>query len=143
MATIQRSALVQYTAEQMFDLVNDIASYPKFMKGCGSAEVLEEEEGHLIGKLSLSRGGISQTFITHNTLSRPDTINMRLVEGNFSNFSARWVFLPLTDTASKISLHMNLEFRAGLMDMALEKLFNSSANDLVDSFVERARQVYR
>ncbi|HAG72192.1 MAG TPA: ubiquinone-binding protein [Gammaproteobacteria bacterium] len=143
MATIQRSALVQYTAEQMFDLVNDIASYPEFMIGCDSAVVLEEDDDHLIGKLSLSRGGMSQTFTTHNSLLRPETINMRMVEGNFSKFSARWVFLPLSDTASKMSLHMTFEFRAGLVDMALEKLFSSSANDLVAQVVERAKLVYR
>jgi ribosome-associated toxin RatA of RatAB toxin-antitoxin module len=143
MATIQRSALVQYTVEQMFDLVNDIASYPEYMQGCEAAEVLEEDDDHLIGKLSLSRGGVSQDFTTHNTLTRPDTINMRMVEGKFSSFSARWVFLSLSDTASKVSLHMTFEFRPGLVDMALEKLFSSTANDLVDSVVERAKQVYR
>lgn len=143
MATIQRSALVQYTAEQMFDLVNDIASYPEFMQGCEAAEVIEEDDDHLIGKLSLSRGGVSQNFTTHNTIVRPDTIDMRMVEGKFSSFSARWVFLPLSDTASKVSLHMTFEFRAGLVDMALEKLFSSTANDLVASIVERAKHIYR
>lgn len=143
MSTIQRSALVQYSAEQMFDLVNDIASYPQFMQGCESAEVLEADDDHLVGKLSLSKGGLSQTFTTHNSLMRPEAISMRLVEGNFSSFSARWVFLPLSDDACKISLHMTFEFSSGLMDRALQALFNSSANALVDSVVERAKHVYR
>lgn len=143
MSTIQRSALVQYSAEQMFDLVNDIASYPQFMQGCDLAEVLEQDDDHLIGKLSLSKAGMSQTFTTHNSLMRPEAISMKLVEGNFSSFSARWVFLSLSDKACKISLHMTFEFSSGLMDMALQAMFNSSANALVDSVVERAKQIYR
>lgn len=142
MAIIQRSALVEYTVEQMFDLVNDIASYPEFMQGCDSAEVLEQSEDCLIGKLSLSKGGVSQTFTTRNSLQRPESITMQLVEGNFSSFSARWVFLPLSDAASKISLHMVFEFKPGLVDMTLEKMLSSAANSLVDSLVERAKQVY-
>lgn len=142
MSSIQRSALVQYTAEQMFDLVNDVASYPKFMQGCDAAEVLEQDDDHLIGKLSLSKGGMKQTFTTHNALVRPETISMKLVEGEFSRFSARWMFLPLTESACKISLHMNFEFNSGLMDIALQAMFNSSANALVDSVVDRAAEIY-
>ena len=40
MVTISQSALLPYSAEQMFALVNDIAAYPQFMQGCLNAEVL-------------------------------------------------------------------------------------------------------
>ena len=45
MQHIQRSALVNHSAEQMFDLVNDIEAYPRFMPGCRGARVLEASEG--------------------------------------------------------------------------------------------------
>src|SRR5690554_4706000 len=32
MTTISRSALVMYSAEQMFDVVNDVRSYPELME---------------------------------------------------------------------------------------------------------------
>ena len=34
MARINRSALVMFSAEQMYHLVNDVASYPQFLPGC-------------------------------------------------------------------------------------------------------------
>ena len=126
----------------MFDLVNDVESYPTFMQGCHKAEVLEQHGNVVIGKLSLGKAGISQTFVTRNVLDEPESIHMELVEGNFDKFDAQWDFLQLTDTACKVSLHMEFEFRTGLVDLALEALFNASSNSLVDALVKRAHQVY-
>jgi ribosome-associated toxin RatA of RatAB toxin-antitoxin module len=142
MASINRSALVEYSAEQMFDLVNDVNSYPKFMQGCTSAKVLSESDEELIGELCLSKAGISQQFTTRNQLHRPTHIDMELVEGNFSNFQARWSFDALTESACKVSLHMEFEFKSSIVDFAAEKLFSASANNLVDALVSRAHNIY-
>ncbi len=142
MTSINRSALVEYSAEQMFDLVNAIEHYPEFMQGCSSAKVLTRSETELVGELCLSKAGISQRFTTRNLLQRPKLIDMSLVEGGFSKFKSQWKFDALTDSACKVSLEMDFEFKTGLMNYAAEKLFSSSANNLVDAMVQRAKQVY-
>ena len=142
MTSINRSALVEYSAEQMFDLVNDIEHYPAFMQGCVSAKVLSESDTELVGQLRLSMGGIGQQFTTRNLLFRPERIEMTLVEGDFSNFAATWTFDALTESACKISLTMEFEFRSLFMSFAAGPLFSSSANNLVDAIVQRAHKVY-
>lgn len=142
MTSINRSALVEYSAEQMFDLVNAIEHYPEFMQGCVSARVISQTDTELVGELRLSKAGISQQFTTRNVLSRPERIDMSLVEGSFKNFSSTWTFDALTENACKVSLAMEFEFKSGLMDFAAEKLFSSSANNLVDAIVKRAHEVY-
>lgn len=142
MASIHRSALVEYSSEQMFDLVNDIGKYPSYMIGCSQATVLERSENELTGRLCLSKAGIKQEFTTRNKLNRPHTIDMELVEGNFKSFSSRWTFESLTDNACKVSLHMEFELDLGLGDFAAEKFLGTSVNSLVDSLVMRAKQVY-
>ena len=142
MTSINRSALVEYSAEQMFDLVNDIERYPKFMQGCTSAKVLSESDTELVGELCLSKAGISQQFTTKNILLRPERIDMSLVEGGFKNFTSQWTFAPLTEGACKMSLAMEFEFKSGLMGFAAEKLFSSSANNLIDAIMRRAHEVY-
>ena len=142
MTSIERSALVEYSAEKMFELVNDVAKYPEFMSGCSEARIISQTETELVGELCLSKAGISQRFTTKNTLHRPTHIDMSLVQGNFSSFSAQWQFKALTDSACKLSLQMDFEFKSGLLDYAAQKLFSSSANNLVDAIVERAKLVY-
>ena len=142
MTSINRSALVEYSAEQMFDLVNDIEHYPQFMQGCVSAKVLSQSDTELIGELRLAKAGISQQFTTKNVLLRPERIDMDLVEGGFKSLSSQWTFEALTTNACKVSLAMEFEFKSGLMGFAAEKLFSSSANNLVDAIVQRAHEVY-
>lgn len=142
MPSINRTALVEYSAEQMFALVNDIGKYPEFMQGCLAAKVISSNELELVGQLTLSKAGLSQTFTTRNQLEFPSHIEMRLEEGNFSRFSSAWDFEPLSESACKISLSMEFEFGLGLMDFAGGSLFNSSASNLVDAVVKRAELLY-
>ena len=142
MASIKRSALVQYSADQMFDLVNDIEKYPDFMLGCVEAVVIDRDDESIVGKLKLSRAGITQEFTTKNLLKRPNSIEMQLVEGKFKTFSAQWSFDVLSDDACKVALSMDFEFDSFFIDIAAEKLLMSSANSLVDAIVIRAKETY-
>jgi len=142
MAQVSRSALIGYSAQQMFDLVNDIEQYPQFMQGCRSARILSLSDTELVGELSLAKAGITQTFVTRNTLCAPSRIEMKLEEGNFSQFSAVWQFDALTDAACKVSFEMAFEFKYSLVDKAVGKLVSGSANSLVDALVDRAKLVY-
>jgi len=142
MTRIDRSALVNFSAEQMYALVNDIENYPQFMQGCTAARVITASEEELVGELTLSRAGIRQTIVTRNVLTPGRAMTMELVEGAFSFFSATWRFNPLAEEACKVSLEMEFEFTGGLLDYAMEKLFHHSANNLVDALVQRAQLVY-
>ncbi|MBW8833840.1 MAG: ubiquinone-binding protein, partial [Burkholderia sp.] len=35
MADVQKTVLIRHSAEQMFDLVTDVADYPNFLPWCG------------------------------------------------------------------------------------------------------------
>ena len=142
MALIHRTALVEYSVDQMFDLVNDIEKYPEFMHGCVEAEVISRHDNEIVGRLCLSKAGVKQVFTTKNLLNRPHSIEMNLVEGKFKKFRSRWRFEALQENACKVSLHMEFEFDSGLADFAAEKLLSSSANSLVDSLVSRAKVTY-
>jgi len=142
MAHVSRSALIGYSAQQMFDLVNDIEQYPQFMQGCRSSRVISKSDKELVGELSLAKAGVTQTFVTRNSLIAPSRIEMKLEEGNFSKFSAVWQFEALTEAACKVSFEMEFEFKYGLVDLAVGKLLSGSANNLVDALVDRAKLVY-
>ena len=141
MQHIQRSALVNHTAEQMFDLVNDIEAYPSFMPGCRGARVLEATESELVGELQLGAAGVEQR-LTRNRLERPHKIAMTLIEGDFTEFSAAWRFEALSEEASKVSLEMRFAFSRALLNVAASSLFSTMANAQVDAVVKRAAAVY-
>lgn len=139
---IQRSALVTFSAEQMFALVNDIEAYPQFMEGCTSAVVLERSEGAVLARLELNKMGVKQAFTTRNTLTPPTLMTMNLVDGPFKVFVGRWEFTPLKADACKITFDLNFEFSNPLLAVMAGKWMEAVANDQVEAICLRAKQVY-
>lgn len=142
MAQVNRSALVLHTAEEMFDLVNDVRRYPEFLPWCAATEVVCEEEGILEATLHLSKGGLKYSFTTRNKLKRPERMEIGLVKGPFKSLTGIWTFTPLSDEASKVELNMHFEFPGKLTGAAMTKVYSSVATTLVDAFVTRADQIY-
>lgn len=142
MTHISRSALVAYSDQQMFELVNDIEAYPQYMDGCVGAEVLERSSDEVTARLDLSKLGMRYSFTTRNRLSAPDSMDMQLVEGPFKQFRGVWSFKALAADACKVSLELEFEFNNSLVAMAVGKWFESVANELVAGLCRRAQQVY-
>ncbi len=92
---IHRQALVGYTPEQMFDLVNAVEAYPTRFGWCLGARVSEHDGEHLVARLDLRFAGVTQHFSTRNTLDRPHSIRMQFVDGPFDWLHGVWQFTPL------------------------------------------------
>ncbi len=143
MAKIERSALVRFSCEQMFALVNDVARYPEYMPGCVNAEVLSQTDASLSARLTLKAAGIEQSFVTCNQLQPPERMDMALVEGPFKRFNGSWQFLPLGDLGCKVIFSVEFELSNGLVALAAGKVFESVASQQVDSLCKRAEQLYK
>ncbi|MDP9942179.1 type II toxin-antitoxin system RatA family toxin [Ectopseudomonas alcaliphila] len=139
---IQRSALLPYPAQALFDLVNDVVSYPQFLPWCRSSEVLEVSETHMLASLEVAKGSIGQRFVTRNVLQPGQRIEMNLQEGPFTSLNGVWEFKALGDKACKISLDLTFDYAGPLVRATLGPLFNQAANTMVDAFCQRAKQLY-
>ena len=140
---VERSALVNYSASQMFELINDIESYPQFMDGCVGAKILARGEDWLEARLELSKAGVSQSFVTRNQLQPPHSMSMNLVDGPFKYLRGVWRFTPLSEQACKVTFELEFELQNRLLGMAVGKLFESVSNKQVDALCARAKQIYK
>ncbi|MEN9463944.1 MAG: hypothetical protein RL217_125 [Pseudomonadota bacterium] len=142
MTTINRSALVMHSAQQMFDLVNDVARYPEFLQGCKATRVIAEGEDFIEASMTLAKAGFEQAITTRNVLVRPESMEMRLVDGPFSKFKGVWRFQALSPEACKVSLDLEFEVSNRLAGAALGAVFKQVASSMVDAFVARGKQIY-
>lgn len=139
---IQRSALLPYPAQALYDLVNDVQRYSEFLPWCSDAKVLEVSEEYMRASLTIAKGGLSQHFVTKNTLVPGQSIVMDLVEGPFSQFHGVWTFKALGEKACKISLDLSFDYAGPILRATLGPLFNQAANTLVDAFCQRAKELH-
>lgn len=143
MTKIHRSALIRFPAPWMFDLVNDIESYPEFLPWCKSSEVLLRRNGLVEARLGIARNGIRKSFTTRNTFQNKDSLRMSLIEGPFKRLEGLWTFQPLREDASKISLDLDFEIAGRLADIAFGPVFSQICNSLVGAFTQRAKDLYQ
>lgn len=142
MRRISRSALVPYSAAQMYTLVEDVESYPDFLPWCSDA-VLHWREGNVLeGSVEMHRAGLRRKFRTRNTMRQDEAIDMGLVDGPFSHLSGVWQFRALGTAGCKVSLDMEFEIQSRTTDRLLGRYFEEICNSLVDAFVRRASEVY-
>lgn len=142
MTAIHRSALVPYSARQMFELVADIPSYPKFLPWCGGARIISAQEDEVIAAIDIAFSGVHKTFSTRNLLQRDKVMEIRLLEGPFSYMQGIWQFLPLDEHECKISLDLEFEVANKIVGLVLTPVFSNIANQLVDRFHLRAADLY-
>ncbi|WP_028023747.1 SRPBCC family protein [Enterovibrio calviensis] len=142
MPRITRSALVPFSAEQMFKLVNDVEAYPAFLPGCSGSRVLEASDIAMTASVDVAKAGIRKTFTTRNELVNGQAIKMELIDGPFRKLVGGWHFTSLDVDACKIELNLDFEFTNGLVEMAFGKVFNELTLNMVKAFTQRAREVY-
>lgn len=142
MAIISRSALVMYSAEQMFDLVNDVQSYPQFLPNCAAAEIREQSNEEMVAALQIKKGGLSKWFATRNQFVGKEKVNMALVDGPFDSLAGAWEFIPLDEQACKVVLNLEYQFSNGLIEMAFGGIFKEVASSMVNAFTSRAKVIY-
>lgn len=142
MPTISRDLIVPYSAEAMFDLVNQIEAYPKFLPWCRHARILEQGEHYLQATLVLAKGGLHKAFTTRNTLQPHHQIDIALVDGPFKALSGHWHFEALTQQECHIHFELQFEFSTKLLAAMFGAIFHQAVNTLIDSFRKEAQTRY-
>jgi len=139
---VDRSVLLPYSAEQMFDLVNNVSAYPLFLPWCEDARVIYEDERSMTAQLTVASSGLKQSFITKNLLSRPGRIELKLVEGPFRMLSGAWQFFSLQDNCCRVEVRLRFEIDSRLAAGVLSNIFEQAINSFVDAFCDRADHIY-
>lgn len=142
MTVVHKSALVKFSAQRMFDLVNDIESYPDFLPWCSGSRIISRSDNVVEAELLISKGGFNKSFSTRNRICDGNKIKMSLINGPFSYLEGVWNFKALREDASKISLDLEFEMSGKLANLAFGSVFNQICNTLVSSFTQRAKQIY-
>jgi ribosome-associated toxin RatA of RatAB toxin-antitoxin module len=142
MNSLKRNAIVPYSARQMFELVNNIEDYPRFLPWCQQSKVISRTDNEVIAELEVVWKGVSKRFSTRNILNPYQRMQMVLVTGPLKHMNGIWDFQPLNEHACKVLLDLEFEFSGGFVDRLFQPIFQHIANTLVDAFCKRATELY-
>ena len=142
MREIKHSALVAQPPRRLFDLINDIDSYPSFIPWCSRAKVISRSDREIVATIGVKRGPLQSEFTTRNELEPDTRILMHLVDGPFKMLEGEWLLTPITvneGTGCRVQLTMKFAFKNALTAVLFEQKFAETASALMDAFVAKAR----
>jgi len=142
MKTVEKSVLIWFTAQEMFDLVVDVASYPQFLPWCDQTEILYRHEQGMTARIGMAFGGLHKSFTTRNTHVPGRQVQLSLIDGPFKQLDGVWNFIPLgEEQACRVELKLTYSFDS-VFGALVGPVFDRIAATLVDAFVKRAEVVY-
>ena len=139
---VEKSVLVGHSARQMFDLVDAVEDYPKFLPWCDDAKVIHRDDTRTRATIHINYHGVTHSFTTENAKNPPQSMTIRLVEGPFKVLDGEWRFVELSPEACKVEFCLRYEFSSWLLEKLVGPVFSYIANTMVDAFVQRAEKVY-
>lgn len=142
MTTIKRSAILPYTSRQMFELVDKIEDYPRFLPWCEKSTIHHRDDKTVEATLDLQWSHMRKSFTTRNTMTPYEKIDIALVHGPFRHLEGIWNFTSLGNSGCKIDLVLEFEFTGHFLDKLFQPIFHKMANSLVELFSKRAAEIY-
>jgi len=138
---IKRAVLVPFTAESMFDLIEQAEHYPEFLPWCVGSTILERSDEWVAARIDFKYLGVRFGFQTRNAKRRPASMQVGLVEGPFRRFQVEWKLTPLGTMGCKVSFEMGYEISDGLLDKVAAKGVEMVSSSMLDAFVKRAGEL--
>lgn len=140
MHNIHKSAIVLHSSKKMFQLVDSVENYPRFLPWCGSTQIIERDNSKTIASIEINYKGIRQTFTTENTKKQNKEMMIKLIDGPFKSLSGQWIFKNLDNDSCQIELQLEYQFSNIILEKLISPLFNMIANTFIDEFIKEANK---
>lgn len=139
---------VQHSANDMFDLVADMDSYPQFVPLCTDMKVRGRTaagEGIevAIARMTVSYKVFHEHFTTRVTMNRPELfITVDYLDGPLKVLSNRWTFKAIGDDVCDVEFFIDYEFRSRILSGLMGAVFDAAFRKFASAFEARADIVY-
>lgn len=146
MPTHSETRRLPYTAQQMYDLVADVARYPEFLPWTAAARIRDTRaEGDrivMLADLVISFKVFRERFGSRVTLW-PDAkkIDTEYLDGPFRHMISNWAFAD-AEGGCDVYFHVDFEFRNRLLQATATVFFNEAMQRVVRAFERRAAELY-
>ena len=142
MPAIHEVRRLAWSAEQMFDLVADVARYPEFLPWVVATRVKSDTETVMVADMLVGFKALREKFTSRVEKRRPEEIRVHYVDGPLSNLDNRWLFQPLGLRECEVEFTVNFAFRNPLFEKLAGQYVDKAFRKMVTAFEARAAELY-
>ena len=146
MPTHNETKILRHSAQQMYDLVADVAAYPEFLPWCAAARiksvtpdgVSQIMEADLVISFKVFRERFGSRVILHSNQLFIDT---EYLDGPFKHMKSTWKFESLNEGCAA-TFFVDFEFKNAILQGVIGLVFNEAMQRIVLAFEARAESLY-
>ena len=146
MTSHSESRHLPYTADQMYDLVADVARYPEFLPWTAAARIRSRRqegdreimEADLVVSFKVFRERFGSRVTLYPEIRRIDT---EYIDGPFKHLNSRWEFSP-AENGCEVHFSVDFEFKNRILQGAAGMFFTEAMHQIVAAFERRARVLH-
>ncbi|WP_380179064.1 type II toxin-antitoxin system RatA family toxin [Kalamiella sp. sgz302252] len=144
MTTFEKRVQVNFSQEQMYNLVADVAAYPEFLPWCRQVDIQGSEPDHKLVRIGMRFQQLPEISLTTRAAFHPPaSLQLRLIAGSFlSQFEGDWFFEARGEKSCMVTFIAKYHFANGLLGLSLAPFFRLMVTMLPERFIRRAEEIY-
>ena len=142
MPGIREKKVLPYSAEQMFDLVADVKSYPEFLPWVIATRIRSDDETEMVADMVVGFKAIREKFTSRVEKVRPERIAVHYVDGPLRDLDNRWEFTPRADGGCEIDFCVDFTFKNRVFEALAGQYFDRAFRKMMGAFEARADELY-
>lgn len=146
MPTHSETRQLPYSAQQMYDLVADVARYPEFLPWTAAARIRSDEDrgDHRVmdADLVISFKVFRERFTSRVVLwPEAKKIDTEYLDGPFKYMKSNWHFEDNLE-GCQVHFFVDFEFKNMILQKVIGVVFNEAMQRIVRAFENRAKELY-
>lgn len=142
MPGIRESRTVPYSAEQMFDLVADVARYKEFLPWVIATRVRSDSETEMVADMVVGFKSFRESFTSKVSKRRPEMIDVVYVDGPLRDLDNEWHFADLPEGGCRVDFSVEFAFKNRVFEALAGQYFDRAFRKMVAAFEARAEALY-
>lgn len=142
MPRITETRALQWSAEQMFDLVADVRRYAEFLPWVVATRIKADSEREMIADMLVGFSALREKFTSRVLKERPRSIKVEYIEGPLKRLENDWTFRSNPDGGCTIEFCVDFTFRSAIFEKLAGQYLDAAFRKMVAAFEKRAEQLY-
>jgi coenzyme Q-binding protein COQ10 len=139
---IRETRRLPYSAEQMFDLVADVARYPEFLPWVVGTRIRSDSETEMVAEMLVGFKALREKFTSKVLKDRPSSIEVIYLDGPMKDLDNRWTFAAAEGGGCEIEFEVRFTFRNRIFEALAGQYFDRAFRKMVGAFEARAEELY-
>ncbi|MAR78354.1 MAG: ubiquinone-binding protein [Gammaproteobacteria bacterium] len=138
---INKSENINVELVIIFDLINNVENYDKFLPWCTDSNILSDDGNVMIAEIAIDKNLVNWKFKTENSYKQNQIIELKLVEGPFNKLDGYWKFSKIDKYNTSVKLYLEYEFDNKIVELSIKPIFSSIMSSILDSFISEAFKI--